>query len=126
MSETTSLLWLRRDLRLSDLPALSAALAASRHVIPVYIHSEELPDRRGAASRWWLHHSLEALSKSLSQKGSRLILRQGKPVISEAGLAQALQGTDVNPAFGLGLWNNRMAGTGRGRGRSVRPSCGGG
>ncbi|MGE0653417.1 MAG: deoxyribodipyrimidine photo-lyase [Alphaproteobacteria bacterium] len=34
----------------------------------------------GGASRWWLHHSLSALSASLSDRGSRLILRRG-PVI---------------------------------------------
>ena len=31
----------------------------------------------GAASRWWLHHSLDALQKSLKDRGSRLILRTG-------------------------------------------------
>lgn len=31
----------------------------------------------GGASRWWLHHSLEALSDSLAQRGVRLILRRG-------------------------------------------------
>lgn len=106
MSETTSLLWLRRDLRLSDLPALSAALAASRHVIPVYIHSEELPDRRGAASRWWLHHSLEALSKSLSQKGSRLILRQGEPRLV---LKQLLAETGAKSIFASRLYEPELA-----------------
>ena len=32
---------------------------------------------RGAASRWWLHHSLQALDASLRALGSRLILRRG-------------------------------------------------
>lgn len=45
----------------------------------------------------------------------QLILRQGKPVMSDTDIAQAFNGTDANPAFGLGLWNNRLAGTGRGR-----------
>ena len=31
----------------------------------------------GGASRWWLHHSLDALGKSLEDAGSRLILRIG-------------------------------------------------
>ncbi|MEA3644054.1 MAG: deoxyribodipyrimidine photo-lyase, partial [Lamprobacter sp.] len=63
----TALLWLRRDLRLSDNPALSAALAQSERLIPVYIHApdEEAPWQPGAASRWWLHQSLNALDQQL-------------------------------------------------------------
>ncbi|KQT32588.1 deoxyribodipyrimidine photolyase [Sphingomonas sp. Leaf412] len=75
----TSLLWLRQDLRLHDQPALVAA-AHEGAVVPVYILDDETPgDRRmGAAQRWWLHHSLTALSDALAAKGSRLILRRGK------------------------------------------------
>ncbi|MFU8838393.1 MAG: cryptochrome/photolyase family protein [Thiohalomonadaceae bacterium] len=74
-----ALLWFRRDLRLHDNPALLAALAAHRQLVLVYIHDPdaEAPWQAGAASRWWLHHSLAALDKSLAQRGARLILRQG-------------------------------------------------
>ena len=73
------LLWFRRDLRLSDQRALIAA-AGEGPVIPVYVLDDETPKHRkmGAASRWWLHHSLAALDESLRAKGSRLILRRGK------------------------------------------------
>jgi deoxyribodipyrimidine photo-lyase len=49
-------------------------------VIPVYILDDETPRHRkmGAASRWWLHHSLTSLDAALREKGSRLILRRGK------------------------------------------------
>jgi deoxyribodipyrimidine photo-lyase len=65
--------WLRQDLRLSDHPGLTAALASGRPVLPVYI-LDEAPDVRllGGASRWWLHHSITALSKQLP-----LVLRRG-------------------------------------------------
>lgn len=78
MTEPT-ILWLRRDLRLSDQPALAAA-AAEGPVIPVYVLDDDTPKHRrmGGASRWWLHHSLAALDTDLREKGSRLILRQGK------------------------------------------------
>ena len=78
MSDPT-ILWLRRDLRLSDQAALVAA-AGEGPVIPVYILDDDAPKhhRMGGASRWWLHHSLESLNKSLHDKGSRLILRRGK------------------------------------------------
>jgi len=72
------LLWFRRDLRLSDNPALHAAKGT--RIIPVYIHApeEEAPWVCGAASRWWLHHSLRALAMQLKDVGSRLILRRGE------------------------------------------------
>ncbi|WP_022684183.1 cryptochrome/photolyase family protein [Sphingobium bisphenolivorans] len=72
------ILWFRQDLRLSDQAALTAA-AQEGPVIPVYILDDELPRdwKLGAASRWWLHHSLKSLDKSLRDKGSRLILRRG-------------------------------------------------
>lgn len=77
---TPTLLWLRRDLRLADQPALLAAIASGAPVIPVYVLDDDTPRHRrmGGASRWWLHHSLASLDKALRQRGSRLILRRGK------------------------------------------------
>ena len=74
-----TLLWLRQDLRLAGQPALAAAIHDGP-VVPVYILDDETPKHRklGAASRWWLHHSLKALDEALREKGSRLILRRGK------------------------------------------------
>jgi deoxyribodipyrimidine photo-lyase len=74
----TSILWFRRDLRLSDQAALIAA-AGEGPVVPVYILDDETPKHRamGGASRWWLHHSLASLDAALRDKGSRLILRRG-------------------------------------------------
>lgn len=76
---TCAVVWFRRDLRLADNPALTAALSHSERVIPLYIHApdEESPWAPGSASRLWLHHSLEALDARLRDYGSRLILRQG-------------------------------------------------
>ena len=76
---SASLVWFRNDLRLADNPALIAAWAPARPVVPVYVLDEETDGIRplGAASRWWLHHSLQALDASLRALGSRLILRRG-------------------------------------------------
>jgi deoxyribodipyrimidine photo-lyase len=84
------LLWFRRDLRLTDHPALQAALARGEPVIPVYIHD---PDAEqgwvpGGASQSWLHHSLRALAADLGARGSRLIVRRGP----ELATLQALIG----------------------------------
>jgi deoxyribodipyrimidine photo-lyase len=72
------ILWFRRDLRLADHPALEAAIATGRPVIPLYILEEAEGVRRpGAASLWWLDKSLRALAADLEARGSRLILRRG-------------------------------------------------
>ena len=77
--KSPTIVWFRRDLRLSDQAALAAA-AADGPVVPVYILDDETPRHRsmGAASRWWLHHSLASLDADLREKGVRLILRRGK------------------------------------------------
>ena len=66
MSRPLSICWFRQDLRLADNPALTAA-AARGDVLPVFILDDASagPDSIGAASRWWLHHSLQALKNAL-------------------------------------------------------------
>ena len=66
MTRPLSICWFRQDLRLADNPALFAA-AARGDVLPVFILDDQSAgdDRIGAASRWWLHHSLNALKESL-------------------------------------------------------------
>lgn len=88
MEPAPTLLWFRRDLRLSDQAALAAAVLEGP-VVPVFILDDETPRHRrmGAASRWWLHHSLASLDAALRARGSRLILRQGRSEEVLAGLA---------------------------------------
>jgi deoxyribodipyrimidine photo-lyase len=76
----TTLVWLRRDLRLADNPALQAACERSGNVLAVYVHApdEEQPWAPGAASRWWLHHSLTALREALASRGGALCVRRGE------------------------------------------------
>lgn len=79
MSDTPSIVWFRRDLRLADHEALLAAIARGGSVIPVFIWSpdEEAPWAPGAASRWWLHESLRAFEASLRAIGGKLVIRRG-------------------------------------------------
>ena len=79
---STALVWFRRDLRLADNAALAAALKAHERIVPVYVHApdEEAPWPPGAASRWWLHHSLTALDADLRQRGAALHVRRGESV----------------------------------------------
>lgn len=57
--------WFRQDLRLHDNPALHAA--SSDTILPIYILDTKNPGSHamGDASKLWLHHSLDALNKSL-------------------------------------------------------------
>lgn len=97
------LYWLRQDLRLGDNPALSAALATGQPVIPVFILDDAAagPWTYGGASRWWLHHSLTALTKDLSDGPKlQLILRQGD---SREILDRIIKQTGATSLF----WNRR-------------------
>ena len=75
-----TVVWFQRDLRLRDHAPLVRA-AQRGQVIPLYILPSETDEPRlGAASKWWLHHSLKRLERSLEEKGLRLIYRSG-PVL---------------------------------------------
>ncbi len=107
------IVWLRRDLRLEDNPALYAAAESGQPVLVVYIHESPVHQSNksgarkhdeswstGGASGWWLHHSLTALSQSLKSAGNRLRIFSG-----DAG--QVLQSIiDTTEADTL-LWNRR-------------------
>ena len=76
MSPAPILVWLRRDLRLADHPALAAAAATGRPVIPVFIRDASV-DGLGAAAKFRLGLGLAAFAAALAEQGSRLILRSG-------------------------------------------------
>ncbi len=87
---STALVWLRRDLRLADQPALRAAAAAAERVVPLYVHApNEADPAPGAASQWWCHHSLAALQAALAAAGSRLHLAHGPTVAALRRWARA-------------------------------------
>ena len=98
----TTLVWFWQDLRLKDNPALYQAIEQSDAVIPVFIWApeEEGEWAPGGASKWWLHHSLEALQSDLRQHESRLILRQGK---SMEVLLELIEETGAEAVY----WNTR-------------------
>lgn len=93
----TVILWFRRDLRLADNPALAAAVATGRPVLPVYVRDDEDAgdNAPGGASRWWLHGSLESLAADLEARGSRLVLRSGPAAEVLARLAAEVDARQV-------------------------------
>ncbi|MDX8353538.1 deoxyribodipyrimidine photo-lyase [Cognatiyoonia sp. IB215182] len=76
MSNSPIIVWFRRDLRLDDHAALSAACATGRPVIPVFIH-DDLVAGLGAAPKMRLGLAVGHFQKVLEDRGSQLILRKG-------------------------------------------------
>ena len=77
MQNKKSIHWFRQDLRIKDNPSLDSA-SQFDSLLPIYIlddtNSEEFS--MGAASRWWLYHSLRTLNESLDGK---LLIYKGDP-----------------------------------------------
>jgi deoxyribodipyrimidine photo-lyase len=91
----------RRDLRLGDNGALTAAAASGKPVIAAFVFDEQGDLRNhGAASKWWLHHSLNALAESLAGIGLKLVLRQ-EPM--QEAVDRLISETDADAVF----WNRR-------------------
>ncbi|HJN37526.1 MAG TPA: deoxyribodipyrimidine photo-lyase [Gammaproteobacteria bacterium] len=69
MTKVVSIVWFRQDLRLSDNPALSEALAQGK-IFPIYILDDCAPNlfKLGEASKIWLDYSLNKLNKALKGK----------------------------------------------------------
>ena len=77
-NEEIAIYWFRQDLRLEDNPALWDAVKQGP-VLPIYILDDENAGEyaMGGASRWWLHHSLLSLKKSLEEN---LSFYRGNPL----------------------------------------------
>lgn len=101
MTKNLTLIWFRQDLRLNDNPALACALE-SDEIIPVYILDDTSPAdwRLGSASRWWLHHSLDALNADLN---NTLRVLMGDPMtlltalVKEHGVAKVVWNRSYEP-----------------------------
>lgn len=103
-----TLVWLREDLRIEDNAALHFA-AANGSLQAVYV----LPEGLGAASRWWLHHSLSSLAQSLESDGVDLILKTGRVSHVIPKLARKL---DVDQV----VWNRVYSPSGMEIGRELK------
>lgn len=97
-----TLLWLQRDLRIHNNPSLEWALQRGKPVVAIYIYSpeEDAPWSEGAASRWWLHHSLKQLSNDLSKLNITLHFFKANSVATIEQLSDKL-------VFDSVVWSNR-------------------
>ncbi len=76
MTDAPLILWFRRDLRLSDQPMLSAAVATGRPLLPVFVLDPET-EAQGIAPKWRLGLAVAAFQAALEGVGLRLTLRRG-------------------------------------------------
>ena len=90
--------WFRRDLRITDNTALSAASKQARSVIPVYVLSDWKRSHgwTGANRQQFLCGCLASLDQNLRTIGGRLVIRQGDPV---AGLEKLVLETGAEAIF---------------------------
>jgi deoxyribodipyrimidine photo-lyase len=95
--------WIRRDLRLEDSPALTAAIQADPAVLPVFILDDHLLSKPADKRQAFLLNGLGALDLELKHLGSGLIVRRGDPVLelarlmAESGAASVYAEEDVSP-----------------------------
>ena len=84
-----ALVWFRNDLRISDNPALSAAINRGGPVAGLYVLETERDGARplGAAASWKLHGALNALRNALDTINVPLILMRGssKDILPKSG-----------------------------------------
>jgi deoxyribodipyrimidine photo-lyase len=103
----TSLLWFRRDLRLSDHPALLAAIDAARPdgtVLPVFVLDPRLWQPAGAPRRQFL---LDCLADLQSSIGGALVLRHGDPADVLPALAREVGAASVHISADAGPYGRR-------------------
>lgn len=102
MCAVTSVLWLRRDLRLRDHPALHAA-AEQGPVVPLFVLDDALLRPAGAPRVAFLYRCLRALDAALREHGTALVVRHGRPadvlaeVVRESGAASVHVSADFGP-----------------------------
>ncbi|MYM23362.1 deoxyribodipyrimidine photo-lyase [Duganella sp. FT135W] len=92
MKLTSSLVWLRRDLRVFDHVALQQALLASEKVYCVFIYDTTILDTLPRRDRRvdFIHASIAEVAAELEQLGGHLIVRHGDPVEQIPALAAEL------------------------------------
>ena len=95
--------WIRRDLRLQDNQALAQALSHSSVVIPLFILDPHLLRIEAQSRKDFLFNALDSLNSDLLDHGSRLIIREGDPllelqkVFEESGAEKIFAEADFSP-----------------------------
>jgi deoxyribodipyrimidine photo-lyase len=105
VSRRPAILWLRRDLRLHDHPALRAASDGDGPLVPVFCLDPRLLSGRHASGprSQFLLECLADLGESLRRRGSGLVVRHGRPeqvlpaLVRELDASRVFWTCDVSP-----------------------------
>jgi deoxyribodipyrimidine photo-lyase len=97
MQTPIKVVWIRNDLRISDHPALYTAMSRAGETWALYVWdgNDSSPAAPGAASRSWLHHSLQRFSELCHKIGCPFTIRTGDAL-------------EVLPAFASELGANEL------------------
>ncbi|MCM3922756.1 DNA photolyase family protein [Frankia sp. AiPs1] len=104
---TVSVCWLRRDLRLSDNPALRAAADGGDEVLVLFVLDDVLRRPAGPVRLAFLYRCLRELDDRL---GGRLCVRRGDPVDVVPAVARAVDARQVHIAADYGPYGRRRDG----------------
>jgi deoxyribodipyrimidine photo-lyase len=106
---STAILWLRRDLRLHDHPALRAALDGADRAVPVFCFDDGLLAGRHASGprAQFLLECLADLDAGLRKRGSRLFVRRGAPHRELPALARELGARTLHFSADVGPFAGR-------------------
>ncbi|MCX7623642.1 MAG: deoxyribodipyrimidine photo-lyase [Thermomicrobium sp.] len=102
---TTTVWWIRRDLRLADNCALATALEGATRLVPLFVVDPHLTGHSARSQRRiaFLFSALRALDEALRERGSRLVVRSGDPVevlprvVAECGATLVAAEADFTP-----------------------------
>jgi len=109
---TTAVVWFRRDLRLSDNPALVEAVRLADDVVGAFCLDPALYGPAGGPRHAFLLRSLRALDESM---GGSLVVRDGDPRQVVPELAVELDAATVHHAEDFGPYGRRRDGDVAGR-----------
>ncbi len=101
---STALVWFRRDLRLSDNPALVEATHAADEVVGVFCLDPRLLGPAGPARIAFLYRCLRALDESMD---GHLVVRAGDPVEVIPAIAVEVDSASVHVAADFGPYGTR-------------------
>lgn len=103
-SGAVGVVWFRRDLRIDDNPAWSAATSSCATVVPLFVLDERLWRPAGPFRRRQLLDGLRSLDAEIAERGGgRLHLRRGDPgqvvpaVVERFGASEVFWNEDVTP-----------------------------
>jgi deoxyribodipyrimidine photo-lyase len=110
-------MWFRRDLRLADNPALTAA-AARGPVVALFVLDPRLCDSAGGARLAYLYRTLHVLDDQLRERGGALSIRIGRPEREVPAVVKEVNAGSVHISADYGAY-------GAGRDDRVQTALGG-